>query len=218
MQPTVSVLTATWNRASFLEGALRSVLAQSFSAWEHLVIDDGSTDETPALLSRLVHPRLRVFRTGNGGQAEALNLGIREAKGEWLGFLDSDDEFLPHHLSTLLGEAGDQDLLLARFELVNCTRDPEPHVRDFYRPGFEIAVQDIEVITGALFVRTDLARDIGGFRHVPSTDTDFYQRARERGARCRRIREPTYRYFFGRDADNSMALRDLASDKKTGEH
>ncbi len=216
MEVTVTVLTATWNRAPFLEGMVRSAKEQRYQDWEHIVVNDGSTDDTAARLAQLSHLRLKIIYTENRGQAEALNLAISQAKGDWLAFLDSDDEYLPDHLANLLAESADMDLLLARFELVNCTKDPEPRVRDFYRPGQEIAVKDIEVITGALFVRTELARKIGGFRNVPSTDTDFFNRALKAGARWRRLSTPTYRYFFGRDLKNSMALRDLASDKKPG--
>lgn len=213
MRPTISILTATWNRASLLEGAIQSVLSQTFPDWEHLVIDDGSTDETATLLKRLTHPRLRTLSTENRGQAEALNLGIREARGEWLAFLDSDDEFFPQHLESLVKHGDGYDLLLARFALVNCGSDPDPRVRDFYRPGLEIPVREIEVITGVLFVRLELAKKLGGFRKVASTDTDFFQRALTNNARWKRLESPTYRYFFARDSANSMALRDLASEK-----
>lgn len=93
MTPQLSVVVTTYNRATILAKCLDALLHQDGNpSYEVLVVDDGSTDETPAMLDALMaeHPRLRVYRQPNGGRASARNSGIREARGEYLCYVDSD--------------------------------------------------------------------------------------------------------------------------------
>jgi glycosyltransferase involved in cell wall biosynthesis len=87
----------TFNRADTIERAIESVRAQSFQDWQLIIVDDGSTDNTIALLAD-VDARITVIRQENRGFTEARNTGIRAGNGDYFAFLDSDDEFLPHHL------------------------------------------------------------------------------------------------------------------------
>ena len=91
-KPLVSVLIDTYNHARFIEQAIVSVLEQDVPAaeMEVLVVDDGSTDDTPSVV-RQFSPRVRYLRKNNGGQASAFNAGIPEAQGEIVAFLDGDD-------------------------------------------------------------------------------------------------------------------------------
>lgn len=88
----ISVIIPTHNRVGLLPRALRSVLAQSQPPMEVVVVDDGSTDGTQKLAADF--PTVRFLRQENRGVAAARNRGIREARGDWLAFLDSDDEWL----------------------------------------------------------------------------------------------------------------------------
>ncbi|MBC7363884.1 MAG: glycosyltransferase family 2 protein [Candidatus Aminicenantes bacterium] len=96
----VSAIIVTYNRASFLPEAVESVLGQTYfqknpQDWELLIVDDGSTDETPAIIQKyLADPRIRYLRTENKGVSAARNLGLARAKGNFIGFLDSDDLWL----------------------------------------------------------------------------------------------------------------------------
>ncbi len=99
--PAVSVVLPTYNRSQTLERAARSVLAQSFSDFELIVVDDGSTDNTPDLIHGLADrdSRVRAIRHPvNLGQSRARNTGIASAKGRFIAFQDSDDEWLPAKL------------------------------------------------------------------------------------------------------------------------
>lgn len=96
MYPTISFIIPTYNRAHTLPEAIRSVLEQSCSNWELLIIDDGSSDNTREIISEyLTDNRVRYYYQENQGVSNARNKGIRESKGDYLIFLDSDDRVLP---------------------------------------------------------------------------------------------------------------------------
>lgn len=103
----ISVVIPTYNRAELLISAIDSVLAQTFTDFEIIVVDDGSTDETAEAIERITTgrtgcvektPRIRYFYQPNQGQSAARNKGITEATGNWIAFLDSDDTWLPEKL------------------------------------------------------------------------------------------------------------------------
>lgn len=94
--PRVSVVIPTYNRAEYLSRAVNSVLAQSLEDFELIVVDDGSEDETPFVVQQFCDSRIRLLSLGrNCGANHARNIGIQAARGEWVAFLDSDDEWLP---------------------------------------------------------------------------------------------------------------------------
>lgn len=97
-----SVIIPTYNRASFIARTLDSVLAQDFHDFEVIVVDDGSTDHTREVVAPYVQrdQRVRYFYKENGERAAARNFGTRQAKGHYVTFLDSDDLYYPHCLST----------------------------------------------------------------------------------------------------------------------
>lgn len=99
MSRLVSVIIPAYNASRFIGETIRSVQAQSLTSWELLVIDDGSTDNTPALIKEfLADERISYFHQPNSGVSAARNLGIEKAKGEYLAFIDSDDLMHPGNL------------------------------------------------------------------------------------------------------------------------
>ncbi|HEX5816802.1 MAG TPA: glycosyltransferase family A protein, partial [Methylomirabilota bacterium] len=104
--PLVTVAISTWNRAHLVGRAIRSALVQSFGDIEVLVIDDGSTDGTPAVLAGLHDRRLRRVRhEENQGVSRTRNTAIELARGEWMAFLDDDNEWVPDYLERQLAFA-----------------------------------------------------------------------------------------------------------------
>src|SRR5436853_1669432 len=93
----VSVIVPTYNRRETIQAAIASVQRQTFTDWELIVVDDGSTDDTAALIEGS-DPRLVLIRQKNQGVNAARNNGMLSARGQYIAFLDSDDEWLPHHL------------------------------------------------------------------------------------------------------------------------
>lgn len=100
---TVSVVVSTWNRAGCIEKAVRSALAQKVSPLEVLVCDDGSTDNTEQIIRSIDDNRVRWLPGKHAGRpAIPRNRGIQECRGEWIAFLDDDDEWLPEKLEKQL--------------------------------------------------------------------------------------------------------------------
>ncbi|HEY6121646.1 MAG TPA: glycosyltransferase family A protein, partial [Pyrinomonadaceae bacterium] len=99
----ISVIVPTYNQSRYLTRAIESVWAQDLDDFEIIVVDDGSTDDTEAILQELSSQgKLRCFRQENLGPAAARNRGIRESRGELIAFLDSDDFWLPGKLKAQL--------------------------------------------------------------------------------------------------------------------
>lgn len=94
----VSVIVPTFNRCLLLKRALTSICEQTVKCYEIIVVDDGSTDNTAEMV-RLFYPHIKYIYQSNQGVSAARNKGIEQAIGDWLAFLDSDDEWLPHKLA-----------------------------------------------------------------------------------------------------------------------
>ena len=88
-----------YNAANYIETAVQSVIEQTYQDWELVVVDDGSTDNTTEIVQRIEDPRIRLIRQENGGESVARNTALDHIQGAYLGFLDSDDLFLPDHLA-----------------------------------------------------------------------------------------------------------------------
>ncbi len=101
--PSISVIVPVYQAEAYLQGCIDSVKSQTFTDWELILIDDGSRDGSPAICDRSAaeDSRIRVFHKPNGGVSTARNLGLQEAKGEYIAFLDSDDRFESRTLETL---------------------------------------------------------------------------------------------------------------------
>jgi len=94
-KPFFSIVLAAYNQGKYLEETMKSIIAQKYDRWEVVLVNDGSTDDTWAkavkVVQRHAHQRVRVISKANGGLADARNVGLRYAKGNWLCMLDSDD-------------------------------------------------------------------------------------------------------------------------------
>jgi len=117
-KPLVSILLPTYNRAHLLPRAIASVLGQTYQNWELLIWNDGSTDDTKAVLRAITDPRVRHFSEGNQGKPYALNQAYSIAHGDLIAFLDDDDEWLPRKLAvqvSLLQENPEVNLSFGNF-------------------------------------------------------------------------------------------------------
>ncbi|HVX83184.1 MAG TPA: glycosyltransferase family A protein [Phycisphaerae bacterium] len=180
--PLVSVIIPTWNGSAFIAETLQSVLAQTCSDLEILVIDDGSTDTTPAVVESFPAP-IRLIRQKNAGTAAARNTGLAEARGQWIAFLDHDDLWVPQKLELQLAAAASSPCALyggvqffdGATGRITCTHLPPAGI-DFHQLlGFEI------VALQSLLCPAQAARDIGFDATLKGTDDwDFCIRLAQR--------------------------------------
>jgi glycosyltransferase involved in cell wall biosynthesis len=194
MMPFFSIILPTFNRAHIVGRAIESILAQAFTDWELIVVDDGSRDNTFDIIRPFVlkDERIRYHFARNRGLAMARNTGIRMSYGKYITFLDSDDEFLPEHLairSVYLMTHPEVELLHGGVEVIG----PDM-VADKHDPSKQIPISEC-VVGGTFFIRRDLAERLQGFRDVVyGDDADFFSRAEKSGAIIHKIDVPTYRY------------------------
>ena len=121
VSPLISVIMAVYNGAALVERALRSVQSQTFSDWELVAVDDASLDTSGEVLARwaAADPRIRVARLAeNSGLSAARNAGLRLARGEFITYLDHDDEYYPDYLEHVAALRDKGDLLMLGFDLI----------------------------------------------------------------------------------------------------
>ena len=91
----ISVIIPLYNKEPIIERSLQSVLSQDYDDFEVVVVNDGSTDRSADIVRSINDPRIRLIEQENGGPSKARNTGTKNARGEWIVFLDADDELLP---------------------------------------------------------------------------------------------------------------------------
>lgn len=198
--PAVSVITPAWNAAAFLRETIDSVLAQTFTDWEMLIVDDGSTDDTAAIVRSYAarDDRIRLLQQPNAGPSAARNRGMRHARGAFFAFLDSDDRWQPGFLQAQID-------VFERFPdtaLVtgNGLFDGGPFNGEPTRPiapGLPaLSVTDLIAYESSVFIMTVFRRavfeTIGGMdeEQWTSEDYDFWLRAALAGFQFRRNPQP----------------------------
>lgn len=213
-EPLVSVILPTKNRARMVREAIQSVLAQSYSRLELIVVDDGSTDDTPATLAARVDERIRVLSLPESrGASGARNAGIEAAKGAWIAFQDSDDLWLPDKLRKQVDCALAHPDCVAVYTSYWRNDGSAREVLPRPGPGLDGAVlprlaRGNFITTQTLMVRADVARSAGGFDVSLSAlnDWDFALRIAQAGA-IRWVPEPLVEYRL--QVDSLTASQDV---------
>lgn len=167
--PLISVIIPTYNRAHLLERAVRSVLNQTYSQFEVIVVDDGSSDDTPMVVDRLkkLDERVRYLCHGkNKGPQAARNTGIHATRGDFVAFLDSDDEWLPSKLEKQMAvfASGGRKLgvVYSGFRLEYHDGKPSSNYVPRYRGYiYKHALKEWITDTNTLLVRKDLLFKVG---------------------------------------------------------
>lgn len=123
LHPLVSVITPTYNSEKYLNETANSVIKQSYSNWEWIVVDDCSIDSTRKILENLSKTDSRIkplFLNKNcGGPAKPRNIGLENAKGKYICFLDSDDVWLKNKIETQLENINDADAICSNFSIID---------------------------------------------------------------------------------------------------
>lgn len=178
MEPMVSIIVPTYNRENVIERALGSILRQSYESYEVIVVDDGSTDHTADVVRKIQDDRIRyIALPENQGVAHARNVGIREAKYDYIAFLDSDDEWLPDKLMLQMKKMLDapKGVGLVYCRMGGLQRDgkdrylcPSRDFRDAVLEGnmFELLLWRNVIGTPAVLARKECLEQAGGFKET----------------------------------------------------
>lgn len=149
---TISIIVPVYNTEQYLPQCIDSILSQSYADFELLLIDDGSTDGSGTICDAYAQKdkRVRVFHKENGGVSSARNLGLEKAGGEWICFVDSDDELMPNGLQVMVDGISDEvSMVIAGYIIcddngtitysidkrVSCIIDIEKAVKELFAPS-----------------------------------------------------------------------------------
>ena len=198
--PRISVLTAVFDpEREHLEACLRSVADQEFSDWEHVLVDDGSTQPWVAdvlAAAAAADPRVRVIgRADNGGIVAASNDALHAAAGEWVALLDHDDELEPTALAAMLAAVTDDtDVVYSDHDLL---RVDGRYASPSYKPDFSPErLRNQNYITHFLMARRSLVDRVGGFRagFDGAQDHDLVLRLTEQARRVAHVPQVLYHW------------------------
>ena len=214
--PAVSVIIPAYNAETFLARALRSVEAQSFRDYEVVVVDDGSTDETAKVARSF--SSVRYVHASHRGEAEARNLGLEEATGDLVAFVDADDEWLPEKLAR---QVAFMEKLDSSFSYTDCyvVRDgnrvrystlARPRHGEILASLIEDWLDQAFIIPTAVMASRALLQRAGGFETGLPTpghvDYGLWLKLALRGTRFDYLGEPLALWYRGHESVSSDAV------------
>lgn len=170
--PEISVVVPCYNAGRTIAQTLQSVIGQSFADWEAIVLDDGSTDDSAAIVEAIAgrEPRLRLMRRANSGVSATRNAGVAAAAGGIIAFLDADDLWHPDYLQRMaahLSARPDIGIAFAMARIVDAEGQPTGSTSS-RNPGpfttFDFLSSNPTTTCSNLVVRRDLFNALGGFR------------------------------------------------------
>jgi len=182
--PKVSVIIPAYNAAATLPETLAALRSQTWTDWEAIVVDDGSTDQTGEIALQTADPRIRVLRQPNGGQAIARNCGLVAARGSLIAFLDADDWWTATALADRVAALEDNPAAVLAYSWTDYVDDDN----QLRHPGFRDRHQG-QVFTALLLnnfiengsnplIRRSALEQVGGFQTelIPAEDWDLWLR------------------------------------------
>jgi glycosyltransferase involved in cell wall biosynthesis len=190
---SIVAIIALYNGAPYIEEAIRSVLDQTLAPDEFIVVDDGSTDDGPAIVRRLAetHPQIRLLSKPNGGQSSARNFGVAHSKSALIALLDQDDGWYPTHLARLVEPFRDYDggvpLGWVYSDLDRVDADGNLLIRNLLQaaPGEHpkrtlagCLAEDMTILPSAALIAREAFEHVGGFDEALSgyEDDDLFLR------------------------------------------
>jgi glycosyltransferase involved in cell wall biosynthesis len=220
MNPTVSVIIPTKNRAKLLPRAINSIIAQTFKDFEIIIIDGHSTDDTQEVIRKYNDNRIRCYlQEVNNNGAQATNEGIERAKGKYIAFLDDDDEWLPEKLEKQVRLL---DSLSNEYGMVYCWMDyyddfgKSVHQTHPVLKGYifkDILVDEKISGTPTFLVRKSVIEQIGGFdtELIYFDDAEFARRV-AKNYKIDLIQEPLVKVYTNHGSIRQSDMTYLASE------
>lgn len=211
IQPEITIILCTYNRANYIKSCLESVIEQTFANWELLVVDDGSADNTFDLVNPYLqnHSNIRYLKHKNRKLSFSKNVGLQASFGKFITFLDSDDSYKSNHLESrfaYMKANPDIDLIQGGF-----FSEEEIYVVDYYDQNKTINLREC-VLGPTFFGKREVFFKLNGFNNISyGEDTDFWQRA-EKIFKTQKIREPeTYVYTRAETSITKSVLNKISS-------
>lgn len=172
----ISIIVPVYNVEKYLDQAVKSVLGQTYPDWELLLINDGSSDGSPAVCREYekTDRRIRVFDKENGGVSSARNVGLKEARGEWIAFLDGDDWLEENCLENALNETDERtDMVCWNYwENAGASQRRNHPISPSY-----ISVDDAkQLISTAMFPQYSLKKEEKSFAGIKSSCTKLIRK------------------------------------------
>lgn len=205
--PEISIILCTFNRATYLNRCIDSVIDQTFKDWELLIVDDGSQDNTFDVVNPYIErfTNIRYLKHQNKKLSYAKNAGIQASFGKFITFIDSDDAYLPSHLEPRLAYLKSNpeiDLIVGGVLL-----EEEIFVADYFQPGKTINLREC-VMGGTFFGKRKVFFELQGFQRISyGEDTDFWDRA-NKIFKTEKIDQPeTYIYTRADESITKNAIR-----------
>lgn len=203
MQKKISIITPSYNQGKYIEKNILSVLNQGYENFEHIIVDGGSTDETIKILKKYKH--LEWFSEPDEGQADALNKGLKIATGEIIGWLNSDDYYLPNTFQIIDNEFKNNNIQWIignlRFSYISVNR-----YQDIISPeiSFQKLIRNPDIVKQqSAFFRKKLLDTAGGFNKKYYMVMDF-----DLWIRLSKISEPKH-------INNSLAVFVIHKEQKS---
>jgi glycosyltransferase involved in cell wall biosynthesis len=205
MKSKVSIIIPTFNRSDLLSRSIKSILNQTYKNWELIIIDDGSTDNTKEVVESFIKLDSRIFykyQNNSGGNASPKNLGLKICSGDYITFLDSDDEYLPEKIRLQLEIFETSNVKNLGFVGCNNLRifndiiktDIVKHRGNIYRH-----LLDHYFITtpGIIMLKKEVIKIVGNFdENIKfSNDTDFFIRVSKSGFGFDFVNEFLFKYY-----------------------
>jgi len=212
--PQVSVILPVYNRRHLIQRALDSIKRQTFTDYELLIVDDGSEDDLEEVVLPQVLQRAgwRYLKHAHRGLPRTRNIGIQAALGEFVTFLDSDDEYLPDHLLLRVEFFRKHPEVDAVHGGVKLVGPEELHwVVDADHPDRKIHIRDC-VVGATIFGKRDVLLEAGGFPVVPYSSESRLMAGLEKRAAVRKVEFPTYVYHT-EPPDRLCRKREQAQDE-----
>ncbi len=201
IKPVVSIIMPTFNREGYLNRSINSVLKQTFTEWELLIVDDGSSDGSFNVVNGYISrfENIRYLKHSNRKQALSTNAGVLASCGEYLAFIGSDDEYQPDHLKLrieFMEKNPAIDFIHGGVEIIG-----NPFVKDKNDLTKNIHLSEC-TIGGTFFGKKKVFLELGGFRNIYySDDSDFFERVQKK-FKTAHVDFPTYIYY--RDTPDSI--------------
>ena len=210
--PQISIIIPTYNSSKFIKRTIKSVLAQTFTNWELLIVDDCSTDNTIELINEFIKTdnRIKLFKTtkNSGGPAYPKNIGFKFSNGEFIAYLDHDDEWLPNKLTEQINTF--TNLLENNIGLVACgaylINNSNKNFGFFVpikrkNPFPEILLRNPIYSNSSVLLKRTVIESVGprDENMKYSEDWDMWIRIAKAGYNISYIPKPLFRYYFHKE-------------------